>query len=89
VQLAGKPVSVDDLKKSCELMLFYNKSQEQVINPCGLIAWSNFNDTYEVGAQPQSWNSSLEGAVWLPVRGGCVTAVQLAYMQCSCAANAH
>lgn len=48
VQLAGKPVSVDDLKKSCELMLFYNRTQDMVIDPCGLVAWSNFNDTYEL-----------------------------------------
>lgn len=33
---------------NCQPMLFFNGDPSKVINPCGLIAWSNFNDTYAV-----------------------------------------
>lgn len=29
-------------------MLYLNGDKDKVINPCGLVAWSNFNDTYEL-----------------------------------------
>lgn len=47
VQLAGKPVSnPDELEAACQPELFYQNNRSQVINPCGLVAWSNFNDSY-------------------------------------------
>lgn len=33
---------------NCQPMLFFNGDPDKVINPCGLIAWSNFNDSYAV-----------------------------------------
>lgn len=45
VQLAGKPVTPADLA-SCQPELYYDGNDSQVINPCGLVAWSNFNDSY-------------------------------------------
>lgn len=33
---------------ACEPKLYYKGDQSKIINPCGLIAWSNFNDTYQV-----------------------------------------
>eukprot|EP00879_Flechtneria_rotunda_P001380 GHRR01001531.1.p1 GENE.GHRR01001531.1~~GHRR01001531.1.p1 ORF type:complete len:363 (+),score=82.30 GHRR01001531.1:235-1323(+) len=45
VQLAGKNASQTELSQ-CEPQLYYQGNNSQVINPCGLIAWSNFNDSY-------------------------------------------
>lgn len=45
VQLAGKKAS--DLS-ACEPLLYFNNSASRVINPCGLVAWSNFNDSYQL-----------------------------------------
>eukprot|EP00877_Chromochloris_zofingiensis_P001585 jgi/Chrzof1/11427/Cz05g36100.t1 len=33
---------------ACEPKLYYKGDQSKIINPCGLIAWSNFNDTYQL-----------------------------------------
>jgi hypothetical protein len=50
VQLAGQKTTVSSLT-ACEPLLHLNgnPSPADIINPCGLVAWSNFNDTYEVG----------------------------------------
>lgn len=45
VQLAGKAVTATDLA-SCQPQLYYEGNDSQLINPCGLVAWSNFNDSY-------------------------------------------
>jgi hypothetical protein len=47
VQLKGETIR-DPAKDlvACEPQLYYQGNKNQVINPCGLIAWSNFNDTY-------------------------------------------
>lgn len=37
---------------NCQPMLFFNGDPDKVINPCGLIAWSNFNDSYAVTVAP-------------------------------------
>ena len=47
VQLAGQSVAPSQLS-ACEPLLFLNGDRDAVINPCGLVAWSNFNDTYDV-----------------------------------------
>lgn len=47
VQLAGKNASSTDLA-SCQPQLYYQDNQSLLINPCGLVAWSNFNDTYQL-----------------------------------------
>lgn len=47
VQLAGKNASAGDLT-ACEPELLYAEVPGQVINPCGLVAWSNFNDSYQI-----------------------------------------
>lgn len=45
VQLAGKPLTATD-QAACRPLLYYQQNESQIINPCGLIAWSNFNDSY-------------------------------------------
>lgn len=44
-QLVNKP-SPDT--SSCDPQLYYASNTSRVINPCGLTAWSYFNDTYKV-----------------------------------------
>eukprot|EP01023_Acetabularia_acetabulum_P023257 TRINITY_DN2277_c0_g1_i1.p2 TRINITY_DN2277_c0_g1~~TRINITY_DN2277_c0_g1_i1.p2 ORF type:complete len:353 (-),score=41.32 TRINITY_DN2277_c0_g1_i1:446-1504(-) len=39
----GKPGDLDD----CDPQLYLNESKQLIIQPCGLIAWSLFNDTYD------------------------------------------
>eukprot|EP00878_Enallax_costatus_P001826 GHUV01001984.1.p1 GENE.GHUV01001984.1~~GHUV01001984.1.p1 ORF type:complete len:363 (+),score=82.52 GHUV01001984.1:259-1347(+) len=54
VQLAGKTPTATDLQ-GCQPLLYYEDNQSQVINPCGLVAWSNFNDSFtlsKVNARP-------------------------------------
>lgn len=46
-QLIGENPSAGSLD-DCEPILFLNGSRENIINPCGLSAWSFFNDTYKV-----------------------------------------
>jgi hypothetical protein len=49
-QLGGKSVSTSDLESSCKPILYYGpnskKNPAPKYNPCGLIAWSMFNDTF-------------------------------------------
>lgn len=59
-QLKGELADIKDAATArkqlgaCEPQLFYNGNEDQIINPCGLIAWSNFNDTYDmVKTSPQ------------------------------------
>lgn len=42
------PSEVSKRLANCQPMLFFNGDPDRVINPCGLIAWSNFNDSYAV-----------------------------------------
>ena len=37
--------------EACDPQLYYNGNSSQTILPCGLIAWSLFNDTYNVRAR--------------------------------------
>lgn len=46
-QLNGENPSANSLE-DCEPRLFLNGSRDRVINPCGLTAWSFFNDTFRV-----------------------------------------
>eukprot|EP00775_Hariotina_reticulata_P005708 gene5708-5948_t len=50
VQLAGRNASAADLS-ACNPQLLFQDNPNQVINPCGLIAWSNFNDSYSISRQ--------------------------------------
>ncbi|KAF8058092.1 ALIS1 [Scenedesmus sp. PABB004] len=47
VQLAGRNASDADLA-ACAPELHYGGDPAAVINPCGLVAWSNFNDTFRL-----------------------------------------
>lgn len=46
-QLNGENPSASSLD-DCKPRLFLNGSKDRVINPCGLTAWSFFNDTFKV-----------------------------------------
>jgi LEM3 (ligand-effect modulator 3) family / CDC50 family len=48
-------VGVSTLAQSCIPLIYYywnSTSSSDIINPCGLVAWSFFNDTYSVGPAP-------------------------------------
>ena len=48
-QLQGQIATLSSLK-NCEPELYQDSHNESLrIDPCGLIAWSFFNDTYQVG----------------------------------------
>jgi hypothetical protein len=49
VQLAGQQVKDVASLAACEPLVLYNGNPAQIINPCGLVAWSNFNDSFVVG----------------------------------------
>ena len=51
VQLAGQSVAPAALA-ACEPLVYLNGDRDKVINPCGLVAWSNFNDTYDLALLP-------------------------------------
>ncbi|GMH42768.1 hypothetical protein BSKO_10687 [Bryopsis sp. KO-2023] len=55
-QLIGENPSSSDLK-DCEPRLKLNKSA--IINPCGLTAWSLFNDTYDISTVDPDTRSPL------------------------------
>ena len=49
-QLQGQIATLSSLK-NCEPELYQDSRNESLrIDPCGLIAWSYFNDTYQVGS---------------------------------------
>jgi hypothetical protein len=50
---------------ACEPLLFLNGDPARVINPCGLVAWSNFNDSY----QARTGGGALRGGAGLSGRG--------------------
>ena len=47
-QLRGASASVASLHTSCDPETLLNGSSNAVIDPCGLVAWSYFNDTFLV-----------------------------------------
>lgn len=47
MQLAGQRASAASLA-ACEPLLYLNGDPSRPIDPCGLVAWSNFNDTYDL-----------------------------------------
>jgi len=52
-QLAAEPVTESDLEDDCEEQLYLKtpeggKNKSLIIYPCGLVAWSLFNDTLEI-----------------------------------------
>lgn len=49
-QLQGDNVTASDTG-DCAPKQFLNDDENLPINPCGLVAWSFFNDTYEVRAR--------------------------------------
>ena len=55
-QLRGASVTASSLASNCEqeLYLDYRNSSGE-INPCGLVAWSFFNDSFSVSPAPNSY----------------------------------
>ena len=49
-QLRGASASVASLHTSCDPEALLNGSSNAVIDPCGLVAWSYFNDTFLVSS---------------------------------------
>ena len=47
-QLRGLSQSMASLKRVCDPQLYLGGQSSDVIDPCGLIAWANFNDTFQV-----------------------------------------
>ncbi|CAD7696866.1 unnamed protein product [Ostreobium quekettii] len=66
-QLKGKNRAASSLD-DCEPRLFQNGSRDKVINPCGLTAWSFFNDTFRAFESQASNTSELglrqKGIAW-------------------------
>jgi len=48
MQLRGLDPEMSLLDTSCQHRVSINGTEESIINPCGLIAWSVFNDSYEL-----------------------------------------
>jgi hypothetical protein len=46
---------------NCQPMLFFDGDPNRMINPCGLIAWSNFNDSYSVAVSPAPGSAGAVG----------------------------
>mmetsp|Transcript_1833 Transcript_1833/g.4202 ORF Transcript_1833/g.4202 Transcript_1833/m.4202 type:complete len:448 (-) Transcript_1833:187-1530(-) len=74
-QLAGLPTSLDNLKLLCEPMLYVGGAlndsypEDGQISPCGLQAWSYFNDTFSF--------TRLEGAAAAGPEEGAATAINV------------
>lgn len=47
-QLAGNKVTASKLNTVCKPITYYGNSKGPVYSPCGLIAWSMFNDTFTI-----------------------------------------
>lgn len=47
-QLRGGSMATASLHSSCSPQDLLNGSSSAPIDPCGLVAWSNFNDTFQV-----------------------------------------
>ena len=65
VQLAGQSIDASYLS-SCSPELYQNGNSAQQITPCGLVAWSLFNDTYAVsdGSTGAAISVSESGIAW-------------------------
>ena len=63
-QLSGTNVSGPTLTSSCQPEDYLAGNTSMPINPCGLVAWSLFNDTFSVSSQgvPVAINES--GIAW-------------------------
>ena len=72
-QLQGQIATLSSLK-NCEPELYQESHNESLrIDPCGLIAWSYFNDTYQVGvSSTQAAYNSAQKRSGLP-QGPCLT----------------
>jgi hypothetical protein len=46
-QLRGLPQSAAAQKKVCDPQLYLGGNTSDVIDPCGLVAWAFFNDTFQ------------------------------------------
>mmetsp|Transcript_28523 Transcript_28523/g.93204 ORF Transcript_28523/g.93204 Transcript_28523/m.93204 type:complete len:337 (-) Transcript_28523:65-1075(-) len=68
-QLRGDVEPSIDLLEDCKPKLYTPDADEAIINPCGLVAWSYFNDSYAVTADGEAlvvnendiaWDSDVE-----------------------------
>lgn len=75
MQLAGQKVAATAMA-SCEPLLYLNGDKDKIIDPCGLVAWSNFNDTYDVRGLALSQRLALHTA--------CATIVCSIRCKCGC-----
>ncbi|KAI8464532.1 MAG: ligand-effect modulator 3 family [Monoraphidium minutum] len=74
VQLAGKPVKDPrrDLA-ACEPLLLLNGDPSQVIDPCGLVAWSNFNDSFTLTLEPAGGDAAAAAPIPVAATGIALT----------------
>jgi len=63
-QLRGDSVSSSSLDTACKPEAFLRGDKTQVINPCGLIAWSYFNDTYAMSVNGAAVPIKHTGIAW-------------------------
>ena len=59
---AMSPADAAKRLANCQPMLFFDGDPERIINPCGLIAWSNFNDSYALSVAPAAAAAAGGGA---------------------------
>jgi len=65
MQLRGLDPDKTLLDTSCQHRVTLNDSDSSIINPCGLIAWSWFNDTFELQTYDYTpLNTSSSGIAW-------------------------
>jgi len=62
-QLVGKTLSSSDVSDTCTYHYQWG-SNNDVINPCGLIAWSMFNDTYQLSLNGASIPLTQDSIAW-------------------------
>jgi hypothetical protein len=76
VQLAGKNASATDLA-ACNPQLYYGGNTSMMINPCGLVAWSNFNDSYTLSRVAADGREMVSGVCFAGAADATVARKQL------------
>lgn len=68
VQLAGQRVKDINALSACEPLLLLNGNPAQIIDPCGLVAWSNFNDSYTLTLLPRGASTAnMSAGIAVPI----------------------